>query len=459
MEGRSAATYLYRTTFTNTVRTAFERLERYGWRETLSDVEFDVAWMSKGWMRSVYPRVSGSLRWEQLVNHFPNFKELTRKDLLLKNLKRFRIESERLVEDVDAVRIEFFPETFVLPNQYHMFVERFKAEKDWLWIIKPSDACQGMGIFIVTSLSQVKEFSKPMTTPEGKVLHHVIQRYVERPFLIGGKKFDLRLYCLVTCYAPLTAFLFRDGFCRFSGSRYTLDPASLGDVFVHLTNHAIQKKAPDGSTLEELTDLKWSIHNLRMFFVSKFGAERTNQLFIDIEKVMEFALRSVDRVMFNDYHCFELYGFDILVDENLKPWIIEVNSSPSLTSSSDLDKELKEILVEETLAVTIYEKRKKKGAITDITLSSILRGFDVMIYEGKTVTDRPSMLGTLLRPIYDVKATKALFTNRSGDVIATTGGYTSGSSGTSASSGTGKEGGTTSSGRTSASRRRPSKKP
>ena len=43
--------------------------------------------------------------------------------------------------------------------------------------------------------------------------------------------------------------------------------------------------------------------------------------------------------------CFELYGFDIMIDSNLKPWLIEVNISPSLSSSSPFDKVLKTKLV------------------------------------------------------------------------------------------------------------------
>jgi hypothetical protein len=131
--------------------------------------------------------------------------------------------------------------------------------------------------------------------------------------------------------------------------------------------------------------------------------------------------------MFSDYRCFELYGFDILLDENLKPWILEVNASPSLSASSDMDKALKEDLVSETLDITIYEKRRKRqayqdepngGASTDSSsgtavgdktadktithsglqlmmpeLESILRGFDPVYYDGRDLSDAGITLG------------------------------------------------------------------
>lgn len=60
--------------------------------------------------------------------------------------------------------------------------------------------------------------------------------------------------------------------------------------------------------------------------------------------------------MINDPRCFELYGYDILLDENLKPWMMEVNVSPSLGVTAPWDQQLKQQLVDDCVSIVFPDK-------------------------------------------------------------------------------------------------------
>ncbi|CAM9175154.1 unnamed protein product, partial [Sphacelaria rigidula] len=149
----------------------------------------------------------------QKVNHFRNSKELCRKDLMLKNLKKRRATLLSQGDLTEAHGYNFFPVSFELPKDYALFVEEFR-DTGGIWIMKPSGSAEGRGIFMFSKLMDVKAWARPYqsrnmrrndpTNPGS----FVVQRYVSNPFLVGGKKFDLRLYLLVTSFRPLTAYLY-----------------------------------------------------------------------------------------------------------------------------------------------------------------------------------------------------------------------------------------------------------
>jgi len=60
--------------------------------------------------------------------------------------------------------------------------------------------------------------------------------------------------------------------------------------------------------------------------------------------------------MINDRHCFECYGYDLLIDDNLKPWLVEVNASPSLATTTEADKKMKSTLIRDILEIVVPEK-------------------------------------------------------------------------------------------------------
>ncbi|PNJ57354.1 TTLL9 isoform 10, partial [Pongo abelii] len=107
---------------------------------------------------------------------------------------------------------------------------------------------QGKGIFLFRRLKDIMDWRKDTRSSDDQkddipVENYVAQRYIENPYLIGGRKFDLRVYVLVMSYIPLWAWLYRDGFARFSNTRFTLN--SIDDQYIHLTNVAVQKTSPD----------------------------------------------------------------------------------------------------------------------------------------------------------------------------------------------------------------------
>ncbi|MCO5608863.1 hypothetical protein L7F22_063081 [Adiantum nelumboides] len=222
--------------------------------------------------------------------------------------------------------------------------------------MKPVGKAQGKGIFLFTKLSQISEWKKDhrWKTENQQVENYIVQKYIDNPYLVGGKKFDLRIYVLVLSYAPLKAYLYRSGFARFTNTRFTMKKEDIINNFVHLTNFSIQKHAP---TYDSKNGTKWALFNLKLHMITKHGEKAIHDLFHQIQDLIARSLLAVQNVIIQDKHCFELYGYDILVDELLKPWLLEVNASPSLAADTPSDYTLKYGMLEDLLTVVDMERR------------------------------------------------------------------------------------------------------
>lgn len=107
----------FKTSFKNCI---LEALKRRGWRESEGDQDWDIVWAEKEWINDVLDQMH--LQPQQRVNHFRNYGELTRKDLMVKNLKRFKKNLEREGRHEEAVDMDFFPLTYNMPGEYSLFV-------------------------------------------------------------------------------------------------------------------------------------------------------------------------------------------------------------------------------------------------------------------------------------------------------------------------------------------------
>jgi len=401
-------TIRWRCHFRNTVYDVFKSKKH--WREVprgeenmyMDGAEWDIAFTDRNWVRENFDHMR--LEDHQRINHFRNNYELTRKDHMVKNLKRMQKQLQREGRLEDAAMYDFFPTTYVVPQEYGLFYEEFKRNPTHTWIMKPVGRAQGKGIFLFTKLSQINDWKKDSKwrpnsggvaggdAEQEQVEMYVAQRYIDNPLLIGGKKFDMRLYALVTCFSPLTVWIYRSGFARFSNFRFSMKKKDVSNSYIHLTNVAVQKTAPEyaekAAAVGDGDDgSKWSMRNLKMYIASKHGMEAADAAFYSMQMVMVHSLLSVQKVMINDKHCFELYGYDIMLDDRLKAWLIEVNSSPALTASSKSDYALKFGLLEDMLAVVDMD-HKLQGTETQVG------GFDLVWYGGPVKPEK----GTIALP-------------------------------------------------------------
>lgn len=168
--------------------------------------------------------ILGQLKPFQKLNHFPGIFTIARKNFLAFHLRKMAREFPNYYD--------FFPETFCVPAdraQLIKFAESVKPHPTF--IVKPEASSQGKGIFLVRKVDDI-----PPNEP------HVVQRYIDKPMLIDGLKFDMRVYVLVTSVQPLTMYLFDDGLGRFATEKYTAPaPKNLLTLCQHLTNYAINK--------------------------------------------------------------------------------------------------------------------------------------------------------------------------------------------------------------------------
>lgn len=186
----------------------------------------------------------------------------------------------------------------------------------------------------------------------------VVQKYVEDPFLLDGRKWDLRLWVLVTSWYPAVVWVHPEPYLRLAQKQFTLGQGGVSDPLVHLTNRAIQKRtAHIGPHSEHESPLQydeewiWTLHkffdwaeevSLQVDFtasdgVSQKGTVREAWDRSTWPRILQAVRTSVLACQPDACHakgCFELFGFDFLIDKRMQPWLLEANSSPDLCEDS-----------------------------------------------------------------------------------------------------------------------------
>jgi tubulin polyglutamylase TTLL5 len=198
----------------------------------------------------------------------------------------------------------------------------------------------------------------------------VISRYITNPLLINGHKFDLRIYVVVTSIDPLRIYIFKEGLARFASEQYS-NKMSKSNKFMHLTNYSVNKKNDNFIQNENIENddfgFKWSLSafckHLEQIGIDMnlFWSRIFDLVIKTILSAESHIFAAVKKTCVHRSTCFELLGYDVLIDSDLKPWLIEVNLSPSLAVESPLDVTIKTNLISDILNMVGIKRFDRKA--------------------------------------------------------------------------------------------------
>jgi len=301
----------------------------------------------------------------------------------------------RLLQKLWPEKFRFWPKSWLLPAELDRLRQHLDAKRGETVIVKPEGGSQGEGIFLVQTNGDLD--AKLSIKPRwGAGFGALAQRYVPRPLLLDGLKFDLRLYAIVTSIDPLRAYLCKEGLARFCTAKYEAPTqANSNQHYMHLTNYSVNKRSAAFVKAEDPFDIQTQASKrplstlLKQMAAHEAAQGRTfneEALFSAFEEVVVVVLQALAPVLSVTYDrvvaeskpkpkakakpkaksrsrarvveddsdaedgdedededesgdeyapsCFQMIGVDVLLDESLQPWLLELNARPSMDISS-----------------------------------------------------------------------------------------------------------------------------
>ena len=177
----------------------------------------------------------------------------------------------------------------------------------------------------------------------------IIQKYLDRPLLYFKRKFDIRCFVLVD--SNLNVFFCKEGHLKGSSELYDLNN---NNKLIHITNYSLQKKSSKFEHYEDGNEISYNDFK-KYLEVQNIPLSNFNNMINQMKYLVEISFKSVGTKLIKTKPvlCFEIFGYDFIIDRDFKPWILEINNNPGLCISSPLIQKLVPRMLDDAFRLTI----------------------------------------------------------------------------------------------------------
>ena len=290
-----------------------------------------------------------------------------------------------------------------LKNQYIYINKNFLSKKNY-WIIKPPDLYQGKCIEICDSFEEFVKITKNIfkgvdkklipeqlntlsnseignetfNTNEKLLTYNnfmnntnynanasnrkrilksrmycaneiIVQKYLDNPLLYKNRKFDIR--CFVLLDSNLNLFFCKEGHLKGSSELYNLNNSN---KYIHITNYSLQKNSNNFELYEIGNEMSYK--DFKNYLITEnIPLEKFDLMIKQMKTLIKISFKAVSKKLLREKNilCFEIFGYDFILDNDFKLWILEINNNPGLSISSPVIEKLVPRMMDDAFRLTV----------------------------------------------------------------------------------------------------------
>ena len=177
----------------------------------------------------------------------------------------------------------------------------------------------------------------------------IVQKYLDNPLLYKNRKFDIR--CFVLLDSNFNLFFCREGHLKGSSELYNLNNTN---KYIHITNHSLQKNSNNFELYEIGNEMSYK--DFKNYLITeKIPLEKFDYMINQMKSLIKISFKSVSNKLLKESNilCFEIFGYDFILDNDFKLWILEINNNPGLSISSPVIEKLVPRMMDDAFRLTI----------------------------------------------------------------------------------------------------------